>query len=404
MKSSIGIDSRSVVDAAVDALVRIALRAPSERECDAVNLALADALACMAASLDRDLTSGHVHQVEDLVIAAAALDLDDIDWTTMHHPGSVVIPAALALAREAGCTGEDLRRAIAAGYRVASAVGSMLDPGFRARWHATAICGAFGAAASAALLQGAGEAVLERTFLLVACSVGGLAIAPRARNGAAVFTRVAAASLGKLAASGSYRELQVAPGAISGPGGLAEVLSDQPLRQLEDRGGAEAASLRLFPVTGFAHAAVWTAQTFSGSLSSVKSVDVSLAQASMNMNAQSPWWDIGHAVGQVLVGKNAFTCDGDRPIPLAVRLEGSNLPITQAEIVLEDWEGSLEHLTGDVPGRLNDQESPALFLRKAEEVLHVSGEQAILHASHQLTDGVARNEEFKNILLAIISH
>jgi hypothetical protein len=124
----------------------------------------------------------------------------------------------------------------------------------------------------------------------------------------------------------------------------------------------------------------------------------------MNMNAQSPWWDIGHAVGQVLVGKNAFTCDGDRPIPLAVRLEGSNLPITQAEIVLEDWEGSLEHLTGDVPGRLNDQESPALFLRKAEEVLHVSGEQAILHASHQLTDGVARNEEFKNILLAIISH
>lgn len=403
MKLSIVTDSKTVVDAAVDALVKIATSDTAETERDAVRLALADALACMAAALDRGLTSSDVHQMEDLVIAVSALDLDDVDWVTMHHPGSVVISAALGQVRESGCDGEELMRAIAAGYRVARAVGSMLDPGFRSRWHATAICGAFGAGVSVALLQGADEADLERTLSLVACSVGGLAIAPRARNGAAVFTRVAAASLGKLAAGGSYRKLQIAPGAISGPGGLAEVLSDCPMRQMEDAGGVVGASLRLFPVTGFAHAAVWTAQSYSGSLSTVKAVDVSLAQASVNMSAQSRWWNISHAVGQALVVKDAFACDGDEPIPCAVRLEGSDRPITQAEIMVEDWQGSLEHIRGDVPGQLSDQGSPALFLRKAQEVLHVSGEKALVTASQQLSEGVAPNEDLGNVLLTLIS-
>ena len=390
------------MDAALEDLARIALLIPSQPERDAANVALADALACMAASLDRGLTSRDVGVVEDLVISVSALDLDDIDWTTMHHPGSVVIPAALAQARESGCTGEELMRAITAGYRVASAVGSTLDPEYRSRWHATAICGAFGAGAAVSLIQEGEASVLERTFSLVACSVGGLAIAPRARNGAAVFTRVAASSLGMLAAGGATRGLPMAEGAMSGPGGLAEVLTQRPLHHMENPRGVEGASLRLFPVTGFAHAAVWTAQSYSGSLSNDNSVEVSLAQASVNMSAQSAWWNINHAVGQALVSKDAFACDGDAPIPCAVRLKGSDRPITQAEVIVKDEQGVLERLTGNVPGQLNGQESMALFRRKANDVLHVSGEKALVSASTQLTKGVERNEDLGLVLSALI--
>lgn len=389
------------MDAAIDALVRIASSVPSERERDAVQLALADALACMAGYLGRATTTGNLHQVEDLVIAVSSLDLDDIDWATMHHPGSVVIPAALAQARESGCDGEDLLLAIAAGYRVASAVGLMLDPGFRTRWHATAICGAFGAGVCASLVQGGSAAAIERTLALVASSVGGLAIAPRARNGAAVFTRVAASALGKLAAGCSARGLPVPQGAMSGPGGLAEVLSERPLRELGDLVGVEAASLRLFPVTGFAHAAVWTAQSYSGSLSTVNSVEVSLAQAAVNMSAQSSWWNINHAVGQALITKDAFACDGDVPIPWVVRLKGVDHPITHAEIDVMDEQVVLERLTGDAPGGLTDLDSPALFLRKAAEVLGVSGEMALVTARNQLTKGVARNEDLEKQLVSL---
>lgn len=389
------------MDAAVDDLVRIASSTPSEHERDAVQLALADALACMAGWLGRSMTSGELHQVEDLVIAVSSLDLDDIDWATMHHPGSVVIPAALAQARETGCDGEVFLLAIAAGYRVASAVGLMLDAEFRSRWHATAICGSFGAGVSAALIQGGDAAALERTLALVASSVGGLAIAPRARNGAAVFTRVAASALGKLAAGCSSRRLSAPAGVMSGPGGLAEVFSGLPLRELGNLDGVAAASLRLFPVTGFAHAAVWTAQSYSESLSSGKSVEVSLAEAAVNMSAQTSWWNINNAVGQALITKDAFACDGDVPIPCSVRLKGSDRPITQAEIIVEDEQGVLERLTGEVPGRLTDPHTLALFLRKARQVLHVSGEKAVVTATNQLTKGVARNEDLRKVLLAL---
>jgi 2-methylcitrate dehydratase PrpD len=85
--------------------------------------------------------------------AAHAFELDDYH-PVKHHPGAVVIPAALALGEKLGSSGEDLITAIAAGYELMIRTSYAMDPTptMLRGWHITGICGAFGAAAAAAKL------------------------------------------------------------------------------------------------------------------------------------------------------------------------------------------------------------------------------------------------------------
>jgi 2-methylcitrate dehydratase PrpD len=86
--------------------------------------------------------------------AAHAFELDDYH-PVKHHPGAVVIPAALAVGEKLGSSGEDLITAIAAGYELMIRTSYALDPTptMLKGWHITGICGAFGAVAAAASLM-----------------------------------------------------------------------------------------------------------------------------------------------------------------------------------------------------------------------------------------------------------
>ena len=72
-----------------------------------------------------------------------------------NHPGTAVIPAALALAETRGLGGKEVITAIAAGYEAANRPAVAMHP-----WHTlsgflpTGTCGAFGAAAAAGVLMG----------------------------------------------------------------------------------------------------------------------------------------------------------------------------------------------------------------------------------------------------------
>lgn len=391
-------------DAALDQLVALSEKEADQNESSALELALADALACMASAVYQGFASSQPASVEDLVIAHSVLDLDDVDWATVHHPGSVVIPAVLAAAQIKGCSGDQLVTALSIGYRVSSGVAAMLDPDTRTRWHATAICGAFGAGAAAAALRGADRDVLYRTLALVASSVGGLAAAPRARNGAAVFTRVAAASLGVLAARGAQQGLPIVPGIVSGPGGLAEILSHAPARSIADVRGVESASLRLFPVTGFAHAAVWTASTMPDQYDGVKRLEVSVSEAAALMNSDEAWWNVAQAVGRSLETRDPFACDRLTDLSYEVNVHGAKLPIDRATILLETMDGSRVEVSGEVPGRLDDESTRELFSRKAHDVLAVSGQEALSSAAALLRDGAAAGEGTRNWMPKSIGH
>lgn len=83
------------------------------------------------------------------------LELDDVHVKSKTHIGTVVIPAAWAVAEYLGKTGKEFLTAVVCGYETMSRIGMAFDVSeHRNRgWHVTATAGTFGAAAAARLLE-----------------------------------------------------------------------------------------------------------------------------------------------------------------------------------------------------------------------------------------------------------
>lgn len=100
--------------------------------------------------------------------------LQEDAYRTASHPGTTVIPAALAIGEQVGATGRDLLVAIVAGYETMAAVMADTVPlttprGFRA----TPLYGGFGAAAAAGKLLGLDEDRLTSALNFAATLTGG---------------------------------------------------------------------------------------------------------------------------------------------------------------------------------------------------------------------------------------
>jgi len=54
---------------------------------------------------------------------AHAFEADDVYIPAIHHPGAVVVPAALATAEREGSSGKELIAAVVAGYEVMNRIG-----------------------------------------------------------------------------------------------------------------------------------------------------------------------------------------------------------------------------------------------------------------------------------------
>ncbi len=84
--------------------------------------------------------------------AMHSLDFDDLHNASIIHLGTVVVPAALAVAEQVEATGKQLILAVVAGYEVGARVGEAVNPESYFFWHTTGTAGTFGAAAAAAKL------------------------------------------------------------------------------------------------------------------------------------------------------------------------------------------------------------------------------------------------------------
>ena len=82
------------------------------------------------------------------------VEMDDLHRASVLHPGTVVIPAALAAAEITDASGRDFLAAIVAGYEVAIRIGKAVGKRHYRYFHNTATCGVFGAAAAAGWLLG----------------------------------------------------------------------------------------------------------------------------------------------------------------------------------------------------------------------------------------------------------
>lgn len=88
-------------------------------------------------------------------------EYDDAHRASSSHPGSCVVPAALAVGEEIGATMGQVIEGIVAGYEVYTRIGNLAAPQLLERgWHPHAILSNFGAAAVAARMRGFD---LERT-------------------------------------------------------------------------------------------------------------------------------------------------------------------------------------------------------------------------------------------------
>jgi 2-methylcitrate dehydratase PrpD len=107
--------------------------------------------------------------------AGHGLELDDGFRAGSVHPGTVVLPAALAAAYEQGANGMALLTAVTVGYEVTARIAAAAQPGLRRRgFHATGACGVFGAAAAVGGLRGLDARAMENALGLAASSAGGI--------------------------------------------------------------------------------------------------------------------------------------------------------------------------------------------------------------------------------------
>jgi len=107
--------------------------------------------------------------------AAHCRDFDDTFVDSVVHPGSVVIPTALAVAEAVSASNEEFGTALIAGYEVAARIGAVAGRRFHARHlHATGVVGPLAAAATAGRLMRLSGEQIAWAMGLAASMSGGL--------------------------------------------------------------------------------------------------------------------------------------------------------------------------------------------------------------------------------------
>ncbi|MEI5678293.1 MULTISPECIES: MmgE/PrpD family protein [unclassified Mesorhizobium] len=156
------------------------------------------------------------------------------------HPGTFVIPAALAVAEELDADGAALLAAMVVGYEAVSRIGFAGPPEIvQRRFRPLGVMGAFGSAAASATLMGAGPEQMAAALAIAANLAGGTTqgifegtmdayfeAAFAARNGiVAARLAMAGAACPRAALEGEFGFFQTYGGAA---GKLGEMLADRP--------------------------------------------------------------------------------------------------------------------------------------------------------------------------------
>jgi len=114
------------------------------------------------------------------------LELDDGHRPSISHPGTVVIPSALAMGEVLGSSGKEILLSIVLGYEIIGRIGRSIQPSHQTKrgFHTTGTCGTFGAALTSAklldlsineIVYSLGLAGLQASGLLEVMNNGGMA-------------------------------------------------------------------------------------------------------------------------------------------------------------------------------------------------------------------------------------
>jgi 2-methylcitrate dehydratase PrpD len=204
------------------------------------------------------------------------LDYDDTHSDSMTHVTAVVGPAALAAAEARDADGRDLIAALVAGSEIVTRIGMAVTGRFHARgFHATAVCGVFGAAAAAARLAGLPPEAATSALGIAGSFAGGL-FAYLEEGTATKFVNPAWAAHGgllavELAAHGGEGPSTILEGrfglyhafADADPG---SVDLDAQLRDLGSRWETPRIAFKPYPACHFVHGSVGSASALLASI------------------------------------------------------------------------------------------------------------------------------------------
>jgi 2-methylcitrate dehydratase PrpD len=109
-------------------------------------------------------------------MTAHADETDDAHFPTVTHPGSVILPSALAIAEVRHSSGRDLIAAVVLGYDVMCRINKAFDRAWMGKrgLHAGSLCAVFGAAAAASRLLGASVEQVRHSLALAASQASGV--------------------------------------------------------------------------------------------------------------------------------------------------------------------------------------------------------------------------------------
>jgi 2-methylcitrate dehydratase PrpD len=245
--------------------------------------------------------------------AACQLDMDDLHWGSMTHPGAIIWPVVLDLGLRNDADVASALRAAILGYEVCARLAEALGPTHRRSWHATATAGTVGAAMSAASLLGLDRPGLVNALGHAISVAGGSPRAVVERSATKVFHRAHAATTG-IAAAEAHKLAPATREGLESPQGMLATMSAAPapdrLTEPPRSWAVERTSIRLHAVTGFAQTAAEAAselasiqdpEAITAVRITVSALTRMLAGIAEPLTDEDAWWSTQHAVAACLV-------------------------------------------------------------------------------------------------------
>ncbi len=291
-----------------------------------------------------------------LASQSAFEDKDDLDWSAVNHPGSVVFATSLATALSLPHSREYFIQSTLAGMRASASVAHFFGPGHRKRWHITATAGTFGAATATAAGLNLDPATSRCALHLAGTNMGGTGQVSRELQGTPRFNRAAAAALGTAAALGAYEGIPAITNLWEGDRGLLEVfdlagtITDGSL--IKD--GISSVRVRTFPATGFIHSALLgVARLAQENRAPLKKLSVTVNGGVfpiLNDPAKERWWNLQLNCAAAWASKDPMDLTPAPTIEPLVSAFGGDVPLGSALISGESTTGAFEAFIEHAPG------------------------------------------------------
>lgn len=370
---------------------------------------LADFMICVASAnrlnvRDSLLTGdGAIGLATRLASQSAFEDKDDLDWSAVNHPGSVVFAASFAIALSAPQFRKNFLQSALAGMRASASAAHFFGPGHRKRWHITATAGTFGATVAASAAIGLNPERATRALHLAGTNMGGLGQVSRELQGTPRFNRAAGAALGVAATFGAYEEIPAITNLWDGDRGLLEVfdlaasITDGTL--LKD--GISTVRVRTFPATGFIQSALLgVAQLGEQNQAPLKNLSVTVNAGVfpiLSDPAKERWWNLQWNCAAAWASRDPMSLTPAPEIEPLVTALGGDVPLGSALIKGETSDGNFEKFVEIAPGLELFTEQEITWRNQKWSSMVGNEYKNILDLAHQLVSNSADESSWQTI-------